>query len=961
MLKIELDGTKVLSGGQDGLLILAGSSMVRGLVINRFTSSGILVSINGGNLIEGNFIGTDVTGAFDLGNSQSGVFISGASDNMIGGTGAGAGNVISGNNNAGVSIVGGSFGNVVQGNLIGTDVTGTLAVGNRFDGVEIENAPNNLIGGTTAGAGNVLSGNHSGIYIGGFGATGNLVQGNLIGTDVAGTAPLGNIGDGIEFRSANGNTVGGTGSNASNTIAYNGGDGVAVFSGMDNAILSNSISSNVGLGIDLIPNGVTLNDSGDGDAGANNLQNFPVLTSAASGSTNIVGTLNSTANTTFRLEFFPNAACDPTGYGEGENFLGSTDATGNLGFSINFPDVVPGGRFITGTATDPNGNTSEFSQCMQVVRLPATFTVTSTADANDSVLLDGVCDDGTSRCTLRAAIEQAISGDTIDIPAGTYTLTQATELAIDKDLTLTGAGSGDTIIQAAASSADATSRVFNITVGKVVISGVTIRHGKVTGDRGGGIYNTGTLTLIGSTVTNNVLDAGGDNFRSGGGIANIDGTTTVIGSTFSVNKTTSGDGGNNGGAIFNFIGTLTVTDSHFMDNRADNGGALMNDQGTLSVTRSTFASNSARYNGGAIHGNGTSVVTNTTFYRNGVAGGRGGAVYNHQFGIGAGIFTLTNSTVISNTAAFDGGGIYNQGIMTLANSLLDGNTADSYGGAIYNQVGGVLTIATTTISGNSGGKGGGMINGGTFTIANSTINDNIASCCGGGIENEGTGDITNSTISGNDADSDGGIVHYGPSKLTVTNSTISNNTANFAGGIRRHSGTLELNSTIIAGNIASIGPDCRGVLTSLGHNLIGTSDGCSFTPASGDLVNVDPKLGPLQDNGGPTLTHALLPGSPAIDAGDDSVLGPPHNLTTDQRGEPRRQGAHVDIGAYEFEPLVLVDTNGDGVVDTADLSIVTASLNTQPSADTRADVNGDGKVDIGDLVEVAIYFGRTAP
>jgi len=134
-------------------------------------------------------------------------------------------------------------------------------------------------------------------------------------------------------------------------------------------MLSNSIHSNAGLGIDLGDDGVTPNDLGDFDSGANNFQNFPVLTSAISGSTSIEGTLNSTVNTTFRLEFFSNIACDPSGNGEGESFLGSTDVTtdgnGDVMFMATFPVTVPVGQFITATATDPNNDTSEFSQCSE--------------------------------------------------------------------------------------------------------------------------------------------------------------------------------------------------------------------------------------------------------------------------------------------------------------------------------------------------------------------------------------------------------------------------------------------------------------------------------------------------------------------------------------------------------------------------------------------------------------------
>ena len=165
--------------------------------------------------------------------------------------------------------------------------------------------------------------------------------------------------------------------------------------------------------------------------------------------------------------------------------------------------------------------------------------------------------------------------------------------------------------------------------------------------------------------------------------------------------------------------------------------------------------------------------------------------------------------------------------------------------------------------------------------------------------------ITNSTISGNHSvqGHGGGIINF--SSLTITNSTIASNVAvsiDKAGGIRNVSGTFTIANTIFANNT----PDnCweQVPLISDGHNL--SSDGsCSLNIASGNLLNVDPLLGALADNGGPTLTHALLPGSPAIDTGDDSVLGSPHNLSTDQRGAgfPRLQGAHVDIGAFEADP-----------------------------------------------------------
>ena len=225
------------------------------------------------------------------------------------------------------------------------------------------------------------------------------------------------------------------------------------------------------------------------------------------------------------------------------------------------------------------------------------------------------------------------------------------------------------------------------------------------------------------------------------------------------------------------------------------------------------------------------------------------------------------------------------------------------------------------------------------------------------MSNWGAGTATlillDSTIGGNSTSigNGGGIDNY--NTLTVLNSTVNGNTAGQRGGgiLNSSGGTITLNTTIIAGNTAvSGGPDCSGIPASQGHNLIGDSSGCSFTAATGDLLNVDPLLGPLQDNGGPTFTHALLPGSPAIDAGDDATC-----LDTDQRGISRPQRAACDIGAYEF---VEGDANGDGVVDAADLRFVATALG---ASGPGADLNGDGLVDSYDLALVGINLGRGGP
>src|SRR5262249_10125290 len=238
-----------------------------------------------------------------------------------------------------------------------------------------------------------------------FGFTGTQIQGNLIGTNAAGTGALGNGNDGIVLNGS-GNSVGGTTAAARNVIAFNVGVGVKVINGTGNTILGNSIFSNAGLGIDLGGDGGTPNDAGDADTGANDLQNFPVITSvsSAAGNVRIGGPYNSTPTSQFRIEFFSNAACNagpPNNFGEGQAFLGSTvgitDGGGNASFNLSFP-IPPGQPVITATATllvvpglrgggpPPLGvvavpfETSESSQCFGGGIAP-TATPTSTATA----------------------------------------------------------------------------------------------------------------------------------------------------------------------------------------------------------------------------------------------------------------------------------------------------------------------------------------------------------------------------------------------------------------------------------------------------------------------------------------------------------------------------------------------------------------------------------------------------
>ncbi|HEX5035668.1 MAG TPA: Calx-beta domain-containing protein [bacterium] len=317
---------------------------------------------------------------------------------------------------SGIAVSSGADQSTIQGNYIGVDPSGTVDQGNGASGIECAGCADGLIGGTGAGEGNLVSGNATfGIFVLGAGAQGNSIVGNRIGTNAAGTASLPNDRSGILINNgAQDNLVEG------NLISGNTESGVEMSSlaTQRNAILSNAITNNGGLGISI---GAPVNDNGDVDTGTNNLQNFPVLTSAVSagGQTKIQGTLNSTASASgYRIEFFSNDSCDDSGQGEGEVFLGAvtgvnTNGSGNASFTADLSVSVPSGQAITATATDPDSNTSEFSACLTSVAPGSlgfgdaafaaneadghvTITVTRTGGSDGAVSVDYATGDGTA-------------------------------------------------------------------------------------------------------------------------------------------------------------------------------------------------------------------------------------------------------------------------------------------------------------------------------------------------------------------------------------------------------------------------------------------------------------------------------------------------------------------------------------------------------------------------------------
>lgn len=420
-------GSVAIPNLQTGILlwsegtIIGGAEAGAGNVISGNGFAGIdMGGGSSGATIQGNHIGTNAAGTAALGNDL-GIFVNFSPDNIIGGTQSGAGNVISGNTGGGLTVNGlDATGNIIQGNYIGTDVSGTVAL-ESGRALQILDAPGNTIGGTQSGAGNLIAGNGNGILIDGPNASGNFLQGNSIGVDVTGLAPLENGGAAVRLSNgASGNTIGGTASGAGNIIANSRWVGIVLFAdaGSQNRIQSNAIFDNSALGIDLGRDTPTPNDEGDSDAGPNGLQNYPVLTSvASSGGAVIRATLNSAPSSSFLLDFFSNTACDGSGFGEGQTPLGTaaltTDPSGSGTVTASFSNVI--GTVFTATATDANGNTSEFSLCSDATTLgvsssPTTRTVTPGQSATYTI--DLTAQGGTFEETVGLTCSGAPTGTT---------------------------------------------------------------------------------------------------------------------------------------------------------------------------------------------------------------------------------------------------------------------------------------------------------------------------------------------------------------------------------------------------------------------------------------------------------------------------------------------------------------------------------------------------------------------
>lgn len=533
----------------------------------------------------------------------------------------------------------------------------------------------------------------------------------------------------------------------------------------------------------------------------------------------------------------------------------------------------------------------------------AGFVVNSTGDAGDGAPGNGVCATSAGVCTLRAAIEENNAtggGNVIAIPAMTITIQSV--LMVSKAVTITGAGQRSTIIDGGGPDPNVKSVrgfYFAPLSGSHALSGLTIQNMRVThvtdpiteplrSGNGAAILNEASLALSNVDISNNQADQGGGIYSMYdfiGGSGNLIVPSLVLNTVMiNGNSATAASLGQGGGGLFN-------------------GAAL-------DASNVTITNNTSRQGGG--------------FYNNNP----------HNRGVAYSV-ALNGFVVNGNAVTDSGGGIDNDlGTIILNNGVISGNTASISGGGIYNNFGQAgtpthMTLSNVGISNNSvtnaGGVGGGILNIETMALSAVTINDNSANY-GAGIQNGNSNGTPNSlslmnvTVSGNRGitfgarqSRGGGIFNTFNGVTVANNATLTLNSAIAGGGLDNQLNALAGNSvtlrnTILAGNAADAGwsADCQGTFNSGNYNLIGSTAQCSFALASGDRTNVSPLLAPLRNNGGSTLTHAMLPNSPVTDTGNPSAPGSDVNAcaNTDQRGVIRPQGSRCDIGAFEFRPNV---------------------------------------------------------
>jgi len=570
----------------------------------------------------------------------------------------------------------------------------------------------------------------------------------------------------------------------------------------------------------------------------------------------------------------------------GANIAASETLTGNVSKGGNWNLEVIFGQLKSALALTPEIRASYVGVLANIV-----------VDTTDDVV-----DDSDGVTSLREAIIEANStpeDDTIQLTAGaTYNLTIS---GSDEDAAATGdldivAGAGEiTVISEGEEQAiiDAGGieglgdRVLHVLEDAALqLENVEVTGGFVTNGSGGGISNSGTISINDSTISGNL-----ENFSNGGGGIYNSSTANITNSTISDNSAFYGGGIQN-------TGTANISDSTITGNFGNSLGGGIQNTGTANISDSTISGNSADITGGGIFNSGTVNLNNSSVSGNSADASNAGGVFN------SGIANINNSNISGNSAYLsDGGGIYNSGTASLTNSNISNNNADN-GGGINNS--GEAIISNSTLSGNvTFLAGGGLRNLGTTNVSNSTLSGNSANR-GGGIYNTGTTNVSNSTLSESISNYGGGIYNAGTASISNSTITANGGQPNQGSGILTKTldelgfnPTTTITSTVVSGHFStdfdSIGSN--NTIISGGNNLIGIGNAINIFNDDNDQTGItDPLLGDLADNGGLTLTYLPFPNSPAIDAGSN-----PNALTTDQRGEPRFVGEGVDIGAVELQ------------------------------------------------------------
>ena len=528
---------------------------------------------------------------------------------------------------------------------------------------------------------------------------------------------------------------------------------------------------------------------------------------------------------------------------------------------------------------------------LEAREVPATFTVTTVADVVDP--LDG-------RLSLREAVTRANATpgpDTIRLPAGVYLMAlpggEDQNLSGDFDvtdsLTVTGAGPGRTVVDG-----NHLDGLFDLK-GPIAVTfiGLTVRNGSNPGTGGAIVSDTARVTLDNVVAAHNVAFEGG--------AINIEAGTLTVRNSRLVNNSAHGGAG---GAIQVDKGTVVLEGSTVTGNFAFQGGGIAANTGPVTLSHSSVKFNTASAFGGGIHAEGSAVSLIGSSVRGNLAGNGGGGIFT-----GATV-NLTGSSMTGNRAGNDGGGIDALSV-NLLGSTVAGNTAQGSGGGIAADT---AVLTASTVSDNTSHLNGGGVFAETATVTRSTVSGNSADGGGGGLFAD-TANLTNATVSGNVAGL--GATSVGGGGVLATHGTFLNCTivenrtfATVGGGVcsPASSDPIRVLNTIIAENfVGSHEQDVAGTFLTEGNNLLGQADdgnSSGFSPAI-DLLGtsddpLDPRLGELAFNGGPTKTHALLAGSPAIDHGNN--VGAP---AVDQRGLPRIKDGNgdgravVDIGAFE--------------------------------------------------------------